>query len=289
MPVPLTAPRAPRGFAPSRRGFIVVCAGLATAIGLTAEGARSTETRQRLAGDLFAFTAPDRPEVIFAVTLPPQPFGQTVRDALTVRLHAGASTWTIGPFALLPTVGFAPNGGRIFSGKVWQSWSGGETAAHLIAVAIPAQQLPKSNLGVWAEIVSAHGSRERIGNPVISHLLTEDWRLAGLHGHLEPARDRPLLPSALARQIAKLGGGDPCASSLPRADRLAARLLPDILEFDPSRPGGFTFAAMNGRKPDDAIDPIVRTILAGTPKRGDATKRYAANNQFPYFVTLDPA
>jgi hypothetical protein len=136
MPVPLTAPRAPRGFAPSRRGFIVVCAGLATAIGLTAEGARLTETRQRLAGDLFAFTAPDRPEVVLAVTLPPQPFGQTERDALTVRLLAGASTWTIGPFALPPTVGFAPNGGRIFSGKVWQSWSGGETAAHLIAVAI---------------------------------------------------------------------------------------------------------------------------------------------------------
>jgi hypothetical protein len=36
MPVPLTASRAPRGFAPSRRGFIVVYAGFATAIGLTA-------------------------------------------------------------------------------------------------------------------------------------------------------------------------------------------------------------------------------------------------------------
>jgi hypothetical protein len=289
MRVPLTAPPTPRGFAPSRRGFIVGCAGLATAVGLTAEGARSTETRQHLAGDLFAFTAPDRSEVVFAVTLPPQPFGQTERDPFTVRLYAGASTWTIGPFALLPTVGFAPNGGRIFSGKVQQLWSGGETAAHLIAVAVPAQQLPKSNLGVWAEIVSAHGSRARIGNPVISHLLTEERRVAGLHGHLEPATDRPLLSGALARQIAKLGGGDPCASSLPRADRLAARLLPDILEFDPSRPGGFTFAAMNGRKPDDAIDPIVRTILAGTPKRDDVTKRYAASNQFPYFVTLDPA
>jgi hypothetical protein len=118
---------------------------------------------------------------------------------------------------------------------------------------------------------------------VISHLLTEDWQLAGLHGHLEPATDRPLLSSALARQIAKLGGGDPCASSLPRADRLAARLLPDILEFNPSRPGGFTFAAMNGRKPDDAIDPIVRTILAGAPRRGDATKRYAARDPVSLF------
>ena len=63
MPVSLTAPLAPGGLAPSRRGFIVGGVGLATAIGLTAGGARSTETRH-LAGDLFAFTAPDRPEVV---------------------------------------------------------------------------------------------------------------------------------------------------------------------------------------------------------------------------------
>jgi hypothetical protein len=288
MPVSLTAPRAPGGLAPSRRGFIVGCAGLATAIGLTPGGARSTETRH-LAGDLFAFTAPDRPEVVFAVTLPPQPFGQTERDALTVRLHAGGSTWTIGPFALIPTLGLSPTGVRFFAGKVRQLLRGGETAAHLIAVATPAEQLPRSNLGVWAEVVSAHGICARIGNPVISHLLEEDARLAGLQGQLQPAIDRPLLPGALACQIAERGGGDASVNSLPRANRLAAQLLPDTLDFDPSRPGGFTFAAMNGRKPGDPIDPIVRTILAGAPRRGDATKRYAACSQFPYFVTIDAA
>src|ERR1700730_13644559 len=103
MAVSLTASRALGGLAPSRRGFIVSCAGLATAFSLRAGGARSNETRH-LAGDLFAFTAPDRPEVVFAVTLPRSPFGQTERDALTVRLHAGESAWTIGPFALIPTV-----------------------------------------------------------------------------------------------------------------------------------------------------------------------------------------
>ena len=46
---------------------------------------------------------------------------------------------------------------------------------------------------------------------------------------------------------------------------------------------------MNGRKPGDAIDPIVRTILAGAPRRGDATKRYATRDQFPYFATIDAA
>jgi hypothetical protein len=288
MAVSLTVSRAPGGWALSRRSFIVGCVSLTTAIGPTTGGARSTETQQRLSGDLFAFTAPDRPEVVLAVTVP-QPFGQTEGDALSVRLHAGANTWAIGPFALLPTVVLSPNGVRIFSGKVRQLLSGGETAAHLIAVATPAEQLPRSNLGVWAEVVSAHGICARIGNPVISHLLEEDARLAGLQGQLQPAIDRPLLPGALACQIAERGGGDASVNSLPRANRLAAQLLPDTLDFDPSRPGGFTFAAMNGRKPGDPIDPIVRTILAGAPRRGDATKRYAACSQFPYFVTIDAA
>jgi hypothetical protein len=109
-----------------------------------------------------------------------------------------------------------------------------------------------------------------------------------LQGLLEPARGRPLLPDALALQIAERGGGH-AGDTLRRANRLAAQLLPDTLKFDPSRPGGFTFAAMNGHKPGDAIDPIVRTILAGAPRRGDATKWYAAGNQFPYFVTIDAA
>ena len=275
----------PAGLAPSRRGFLVGCAGLATAISLTPRGAWSTETRH-LTGDLFAFTAPDCPEVVFAIALPPRPFGQAAHDALTVRLHAGASTWTIGPHALMPASGLSPNNARIFSGKVRQLRKDGETTAHLIALATPAQQLPRSNLGVWAEVVSANTIRARIGNPAISYLRGEDGRLARLHGQPEPERDRRLLADALARQIAERGGGDPGADSLPRANRLAAQLLPDMLEFNPSRPGGFTFAAMNGRKPGDVIDPVVRTILAGTPRRGDVTKPYAARDQFPYFVTI---
>jgi hypothetical protein len=166
---------------------------------------------------------------------------------------------------------------------------GCENAPHLIAVATQAQELGRSSLGVWAEVVSSHGIHARIGNPAISHLLAEDSRLAALHGQLEPARHRPLLSGALARRIAERGGGHAGADDLPRANRLPAQLLPDTLEFDPSRPGGFTFAAMNGRKPGDAIDPIVRTIFTGAPRRGDATKRFAACNQFPYFVTIDTA
>ena len=110
-----------------------------------------------------------------------------------------------------------------------------------------------------------------------------------MQGGLELGRNRPLRSDKLAREIAERGGGELGIDSLPRANRLAAQLLPDTLEFDPTRPGGFTFAAMNGRKAGDAIDPIVRTILAGAPRRGDATMRYAEGNQFPYFDTIDTA
>jgi hypothetical protein len=95
------------------------------------------------------------------------------------------------------------------------------------------------------------------------------------------------LADTLARQIAERGHGELGSYNLRRANRLAAQLLPDVLEFNPSRPGGFTFAAMNGRKPGDVIDPVVRTILAGMPIRGDVTGRYSASDQFPYFATSD--
>ena len=68
MAVSLTASLAPGGLALSRRRFILCGVSLTTAIGLTTGGARSTETQQRFSGDLFAFTAPDHPEVVFAVT-----------------------------------------------------------------------------------------------------------------------------------------------------------------------------------------------------------------------------
>ena len=206
----------PAGLAPSRRGFLVGCAGLATAISLTPRGAWSTETRH-LTGDLFAFTAPDCPEVVFAIALPPRPFGQAAHDALTVRLHAGASTWTIGPHALMPASGLSPNDARIFWARYGSCERTGDyrapnCAGHAGAAA------PAVEPWRWAEVVSANTIRARIGNPAISYLRGEDGRLARLHGQPEPERDRRLLADALARQIAERGGGRPrrqSASSQP--------------------------------------------------------------------------
>ena len=63
------------------------------------------------------------------------------------------------------------------------------------------------------------------------------------------------------------------------------------VEFFPclASPIGFTFAAMNGRRVEDTIDPIIRTLLAGAPRSDGSTGRYHASGLFPYFARVDAA
>ena len=236
-------------------------------------------------GDLFAFRAPIKRDLVFALALSPRPFGQTERDPLTVRLHAGASSWMVGPFALQDTQDVLSGGSSLFSGQVWRTASsGGVAMAHLIAIATPAEHMPTGSLGVWAEIVGTGGVRWRIGNPVVSQLLADDARLAQLHAALHPAMDVHVLSGAIARRIATRPAGGLGADSQAHAKRLAALILPDTLQFDPARPSGFTFAAINGRRAEDVIDPVVQTLLAGAPRPGRGARCYRATGQFPYFA-----
>ena len=93
-----------------------------------------------------------------------------------------------------------------------------------------------------------------------------------------------------------------CRTPLPTASRRGRRarliqksepglsvlpdlILPDTLRFHPARPSGFTFAAMNGRRPEDAVDPVVQTILAGAPRAGRSDLQYQPSSQFPYFAS----
>ena len=76
-------------------------------------------------------------------------------------------------------------------------WSSGESAAHLIVVATPAQELEKSSLGVWAEVISARGIRARIGNPTISHLLEEPGQMAAYKDSWNPRGSGRFCPPCL--------------------------------------------------------------------------------------------
>ena len=267
---------------PSRRLVLAGCASLvATSFAPWIAWSAPVDRPQ---GDLFAFTAPTKRHLVFAVALSPRPFGQTERDPLTARLHAGVSSWMVGPFALQDTQDVFSDGAHIFSGQVWRTDSNGSTRmAHLIAVATPVERMPRETLGVWAEIVGAGGERWRIGNPVVSQLVADDDRLAQLHAALHPSMDVHLLSAAIASSIATrvtaLG-----VDSQAHAKRLTALILPDTLQFDPARPNGFTFAAINGRRAEDDIDPIVQTVLAGAPRPSRGARRYHAIGQFPYFA-----
>ena len=191
------------GLASSYRRLVL--AGCVSLVALAHFGPRTTRPASAgaLQGDLFAFKAPDGRDLVFALALAPKPFGQPDRDPLMVRLHAGASSWTAGPFALQDTREALSDGGRLFSGKVWGTApNGGGMLARLIAIAIPAERLPLGTLGVWAEIVEIGGMRWRIGNPVVSQLVAGDARLVRLHAELHPDMDRRVLSAAISRRIA---------------------------------------------------------------------------------------
>ena len=284
MTAPSTASNKDRLSSPSRRLMLAGCASLFATASFAPWITWSAPVHGPQ-GDLFAFRAPTKRHVVFALALSPSPFGQTKHDPLTVRLHAGASSWMVGPFALQDTQGVWSDGTCLFSGEVWRTSSDGARAmAHLIAVATPAEHILPGSLGVWAEIVGTGGVRWRIGNPVVSQLLDDDARLARLHAAIHPAMDVHELSDAIARRIATRSTGGLGVDSQSHAKRLAALILPDTLQFDPGRPSGFTFAAINGRRAEDAIDPVVQTLLAGAPRSGRDDRCYQATNRFPYFA-----
>jgi hypothetical protein len=70
----------------------------------------------QLKRELFAFAAPDQDKPVFAAAMTSQPFGQTKRDPLTVRLRAGPYSWAVQPFVLWDNDD-SFDGIRVFSGR----------------------------------------------------------------------------------------------------------------------------------------------------------------------------
>jgi hypothetical protein len=285
MIMPFTASDKDGPASSSRRRALADCAGLA-ATACFAPWNRCAAAAGTPKGELFAFAAPGGRDLVFALALAPGSFGQSGRDPLTVRLYAGTASWTVGPFAFRDTYDVFSDGSHLFSGQVPGTGSNGDkTMVRLIAIATPAARMPPGTLEVWAQLIGADGARWRIGNPVLAQILADDPRLSRCY----PDVDRQTLSAAIGRRLSmgaatRIGG-----EGRARAKRLTALLLPDTLRFDPASPSGFTFAAMNGRRIEDAIDPIVRTLLAGAPRSGGSTGRYHASGLFPYFARADAA
>lgn len=269
---------------PHRRKALVGLVGLTATVAFAPWATRATSFHQE--GELFAFSAPDRDEVVFALAMHPPSLGKNENTQVSIRLHAGDYHWTFGPLILGQADPVLRSGDRRrFSGIVSRVDRRGE-AAHLVAVSIPTERLPPRRLDVWADIVGADGAHSRIGNPVVSRLLADDARILRLHAGLAPGVDRRLLSNAVTRRmVTRPGRGAPYPGLLAGARRVADLMLPDTLGYHPRRPGGFTFAGMNGRRPEDAVDTVIRTILAGSPREGRNDLRYLPSGQFPYFAS----
>ena len=269
----------------SRRRALADCAGLA-ATAYFAAWNRCPAAAATPRGELFAFTAQGGRDLVFAVALASEPFGHSEHDRLTIRLYAGTASWTVRPLTFRDAYEAFSDGSHLFSGRVWGTGSNGaKTMVRLIAISTPAERMPHGTLEVWAHLIDADGARWRIGNPVLSQLLADDPRLSRCY----PEVDGQALSAAIGRRLSvgtatRIGG-----EGRARAKRLTALLLPDTLRFDPASPSGFTFAAMNGRRVEDTIDPIIRTLLAGAPHSGGSTGRYHASGLFPYFARVDAA
>lgn len=233
-------------------------------------------------GELFAFRAPDATALVFAVAFPEGPLDAV---APTVHIHAGSRIWTVDGGALSPSIQGQASA-RIYVGRIGKPTPLGEKLHRLIVVSAPSASLSTGVLPVWAEVVGQGGSRLRLGNPIVAELLTRTPEVSGIFHEVQPTRDHALFAEVLADQIAARGAAAGVGDPKLRGSRLAAKLLPDVLSFDPDLPVGFTFVGQNGRRPSDAVASIVDTMLAGIATAGKPTgDLFTASNAFPYFQT----
>ena len=183
------------------------------------------------------------------------------------------------------------HGCRIFAGSVATQPGSDGVVLKAVIIEMPKELLAGSGtLDIWAERVLHTGQRQRVGSPFIAALVAEDAGLARSYHNISPSDDRAILMEDVVRAIAAKGrksgmAGDPDAY----ARRVASRLLPDVLHYDPQWPSGFTFAAQNGRHPEEVSDLVVDTILSGSPAAGSPKADIRLQKPFPFFSRHDSA
>jgi hypothetical protein len=139
---------------------------------------------------------------------------------------------------------------------------------------------------LWAERLIYDGSRQRIGSPFLTEIVSGNAALAALYHSTSPAEDTAVLTKHVAEAIAeKARAGGHVQSPDMYGRRLASILLPDVLYYDPTLPTGFTFASQNGRHPEEASEVVANAILKGTSAPASTTK-FTLTNTFPYFPQL---
>jgi hypothetical protein len=238
--------------------------------------------------NLYAFPGVQPGTTVIATTWPVRlnRFDWSAQDKSRVTIYAGSKKWNV----TLPGGGMdagllEEHGCRVFTGNVATQPGTDRSIVKAVVIEIPEGVLSSSSpTEIWAERVMLTGLRRRIGSPFVAALVAEDAGLANSYHTLSPSDDRAMLTEDIAHAIAAKARKTGMASD-PDAHgrRLASRLLPDVLRYDPQMPSGFTFAAQNGRHPEELSDLVVDTILSGSPISQKAKADVRLLERFPFF------
>jgi hypothetical protein len=277
----------------SRRTAICTAAGLLlpfVALGLTEEttgngqvGGRacrsSPESSSQDEPELCIFKGRERDTVLVAVLLGSPP-GQSVR------IHVGERNWLASVAASSEADSITTAGeGRLYSGTV--VGRGSQAARRKRAVVLEThvrRDRVSPTLDIWAEVLGPGESRRRVASPFVAAVLRRHRPLASDFHRGSPTNDTRLRES-FAEQVQLMAAAHVSDSSA-HAKRLAAALLPDVIPFRPDRPVGFSFAAQNGRQPNDQVDSVVAAVLSGAICPHPVLPPYPLVAEFPYFVPL---
>jgi hypothetical protein len=205
----------------------------------------------------------------------------------TLRVHAGDQSWTVEvPDGLSNPTFRNERGCRIFAGEISNRVVGRDARLNAVVIEAPTDMISSgASIAVWAERISQQGHRFRIGSPFIAKLIARNLPAAKLYHASSPAQDGEEFTRLIAEAISVNARDSGYAGNARLyGRRVASAITPDALRFDPKLPVGFTFAAQNGRHPDDATQSVVDTVLNGslTPQVSEA--RFSLMGEFPYFV-----
>jgi hypothetical protein len=229
--------------------------------------------------DLYVF--PRATRTVIAVTW----LARASYQKSDLRIHAGPHCWSVKiPGGEAKPVEWVESRCRIFAGRILSNVKMPGEPLDAVVMEAPSWMISGTGMtGIWAERLTPDGSRQRIGSPFLADIVAGNAALAALYHSTWPAEDTVVLTKRVAEAIAEnaRAGGEVHNSDM-HGRRLASILLPDVLHYDPKLPAGFTFAAQNGRHPEEASHVVVNAILRGSSVPAPRTK-FRLEKRFPYF------
>ena len=167
-------------------------------------------------------------------------------------------------------VGF--RNGFAFTGS--DAFAGANVSA--IVLELPSAELGGPNIGVWARTVDPGDVQvDRVGRPAINTALIPTGEKDPFNQG-EPMNDAAEFSDEVLASLTALSGDAALAGIL------TGILLPDVLTFDTTNPGGF----LNGRQlTDDVIDAVLDLVSGGAvTSDGVAANDLAFAGLFPYLA-----